>query len=46
MKVPCPVKLNWCDPQEIQVDLLQHLVRSAAPTEGEESDYCEPPDQI
>ena len=43
MKVPCPVKLNWCDPQEIQVDLLQHLVRSA---EGEESDYCEPPDQI
>ena len=44
MKVPCPVKLNWCDPHEIQVDLLQHLVRS--PTEGEESDYCEPPDQI
>ena len=43
MKVPCPV-LNGCDPQEIQVDLLQHLVRSAA--EGEDSDYCEPPDQI
>ena len=30
----------------IQVDLLQHLVRSDAPTEGEESDYCEPLDQI
>ena len=43
MKVPCPVKHGF-DSQEIQVDLLQHLVRS--PTEGEESDYCEPPDQI